>query len=120
MADEVLWAWAVAEAYSDMGMGSVDLVEAEVSDGEFLYHSDWGDDKKVEVSMLEAAALTGLNPRDIRPVVRDQESGDDMLVDSGSVICLEPAKPGLRANGVPDPSIRLTTAKENPWFATER
>ncbi len=33
-----------------------------------------------------------------------------MLIDSGSVVCLEPAKPGQRANGTPDPTKRLTTA----------
>ena len=59
---------------------------------------------------LEAASLTGLSPRDIRPVVTDLVMNEDMLVDSGSVVCLEPALPGQRANGTPDPSIRLTTA----------
>ncbi len=37
-------------------------------------------------AVLENTALSGLNPRDIRPVVRDLENGEDMLVDSGSVV----------------------------------
>ncbi len=105
---------AVAELTRWVEAGGVDAVNQEGGDvldnTALLYHSDWDPHTKLRAAKLEAAALTGLDPRDIRPVVVDLETAEDMLVDSGSVVCLEPAKPGKRANGTPDPSIKLTTA----------
>ena len=89
----------------------------------WLFHSDWSEQCKSEARTIETetdgqtAALTGHNPRgDIRPMVKDQVRGEDIMIDSGSVICLEPASPGLRAHGVPDPStpIRLKSVNGVP------
>ncbi len=64
----------------------------------YLYHTDWGDREKQMAASVEVAGLTGLNPRDIRPVVLDRAKGEYVLLDSGSCVCLEPAPPGLSSS----------------------
>ena len=55
--------------------------------------------------------LAGRNPSssNIRLFIRYQAKDKDLLVDSGSVICVEPASPGLRATGLSDLSLRYNT-----------
>ena len=69
----------------------------------FLYHNDWNDGTKATAAAIEVAGLTGLAPKDIRPIIKDGKTNELLLVDSGSCKCLEPASPGLRANGTNGP-----------------
>ena len=85
-----------------------------VQDSPFLYHTDWGGETKRAAAAIEVASMTGLDPKDIRPAVLDTIKGEFMLLDSGSCVCLEPAPPGLRSNGTPDPKIKLVTASGKP------
>ena len=86
----------------------------------WLFHSNKTDQCKRAVQVIkeetgQVAKLTGLNPKgDIRPMVRGQVKGEDILIYSESVICLEPTSPGLQANGVPDPSIILKAVNNIP------
>ena len=80
----------------------------------FLYHNKWSDDTKATAAAIEVAGLTGLDPKDIRPIIKDGKTGELMLADSGSCKCLEPASPGLRANGTPITSYKLITASGKP------
>ncbi len=71
---------AVAEITKWVEAGGVEAVgpAENVSGNTYLFHSDWGDSTKSTALKLEVAALTGLNPKDIRPVVRDLEGNEDM------------------------------------------
>ena len=80
----------------------------------FLHHSEWNDEIKATAAAIEVAGLTGLDPKDIRPIIKDGKTGELILVDSGSCKCLEPASPGLRANGTPGTSYKLATASGKP------
>ncbi len=80
----------------------------------FLHHTEQNDEAKTTVAAIEVAGLTGLNPKDIRPIIKDGKTGSLMQVDSRSCRCIEPTSPGLRATGTPDKSIKLQTASGKP------
>ena len=99
----------------EIGSVSCDKTSPEdILGSSYLYHTQWSEEAKTIATAIEVAKITGLNPTDIRPIISDGETGELMLLDSGSCRCLEPASPGLRANGTPDPSYKLAAANGKP------
>ena len=80
----------------------------------FLHHTEWSESAKATAEAIEVAGLTGLHPKDIRQIVKDKKTGQLILLDSGSCWCIEPASPGLRANGRVDMSYKLRKACGTP------
>ena len=63
----------------------------DITGSSYLYHTQWNEEAKTIASAIEVAKITGLDPTDIRPIISDGETGELMLLDTGSCRCLEPA-----------------------------